>query len=126
MTVMVTAFYIDNKPHFRISYYATASTEKSVLIIGGLTPEPTSIIAEYKNESWKNIGNLAQARKNHVAISSGPVTMIVGGYPHDHGNTITELWEFDSLETQIIDLTLSRSYENPGVFLVDVGYCSKN
>ena len=41
-------------------------------------------------------------------------------------STNTELWEFDSLETQIIDPTLSSRYGLFGVFLVDVGYCSKN
>ena len=69
---------------FRISDYATASTSDSVLIIGGLTrgsPSRTSTIAEYKDGNWKNVGNLAQARYGHGAITSGSVTMVVGGYP---------------------------------------------
>ena len=68
----------------RISYYATASTIESVLIIGGLIGSPpsySSTIAEYKDGSWKNIGNLAQARHGLGAITSGSVTMVVGGYP---------------------------------------------
>ena len=72
--------------NFRISRYATASTSESVLIIGGYTSEfpYTSTIAEYKDGNWKNIGNLAQAR-HHVAITSGPITMVVGGYAIDGG-----------------------------------------
>ena len=78
---MILSFKIDDKLHFRIGFYATASTDESVLIIGGDTYGDTiSIIAEYKNGSWKNIGNLAQARDSHGAITSGSVTMILGGY----------------------------------------------
>ena len=70
---------------FRIIFYATASTSDSVLIIGGQTdssPYTTSTIAEYKDGSWKNVGNLAQARHAHGAITSGSITMVVGGYPN--------------------------------------------
>ena len=70
---------------FRISYYATASTDESVYIIGGYTdgsPDRISTIAEYKDGNWKTeIGNLAQARRMHSAITSGSTTMVVGGYP---------------------------------------------
>ena len=38
---------------------------------------------------------------------------------------ITELWELDSFESQIINPTLSTNYRNLGLFLVDIGYCSK-
>ena len=65
-------------------YYATASTDESVYIIGGYTagsPGQTSLIAEYKDGNWKNDGNLAQSRHLHGAISSGSTTMVVGGIP---------------------------------------------
>ena len=78
-------FHRKNSFHFRISWYATASTSESVLIIGGYTngsPFYTSTIAEYKDGSWKNIGNLAQARRAHGAITSGSITMVVGGIPN--------------------------------------------
>ena len=40
---------------------------------------------------------------------------------------ITELWELNSLESQIIDPTLPSShYYVPSMFLVDMGFCSKN
>ena len=72
-----------NKFNFRILNYATASTSESVLIIGGDTGTSyTSTIAEYKNGIWKNVGNLMQARYGHGAITSGSITMVVGGYPN--------------------------------------------
>ena len=68
---------------FRISYYATASTDESVYIIGGFTagsPHRITTIAEYKDGNWKTAGNLAQARYNHGAIASGYTSMVVGGF----------------------------------------------
>ena len=44
---------------------------------------PSSTIAEYKDGNWKNIGNLAQARAGHGAITSGSVTMVAGGQSND-------------------------------------------
>ena len=68
----------------QISMYATTSTEESVFVIGGFTNVSldglrTSIIAEYKDDKWNNVGNLNQARQAHGAIKSGPLTMIIGG-----------------------------------------------
>ena len=70
---------------FSISCYTTASTDESVYIIGGYTngsPSYISTIAEYKDGDWKNVGNLRQGRHRHGAITSGPTTMVVGGYPN--------------------------------------------
>ena len=40
---------------------------------------------------------------------------------------LTELWDFDSLESKIIDPKLPhRTYAHPGLFLVDMGFCSNN
>ena len=72
----------------RISYYATASTEESVYIIGGWTYDSstnnrTPIIAEYKNDEWYNVGSLNQSRHAHGAITSGSLTMVIGGSSDD-------------------------------------------
>lgn len=48
----------------------------------GGSPTRTSTIAQYKDGSWKNIGNLAQARQTHGAITSTSITIVVGGYPN--------------------------------------------
>ena len=72
--------------YFSIAYYATASTNESVFIIGGFTggsPAYTSTIAEYKDGNWEKVGDLAQRRYSHGAITSESVTMILGGYPND-------------------------------------------
>ena len=80
--IVVESLY---NPIFRIAYYATAATIDSVYIIGGGTggsPYRTSTIAEYKDNNWKAVGTLAQARYQHGAITSGSTTMVVGGYPN--------------------------------------------
>ena len=69
---------------FRIAYYATTSTDDSVYIIGGFTYDSstssrTPIIAEYKNNQWRNAGSLNQSRYAHGAITSGGLTMVIGG-----------------------------------------------
>ena len=77
-------FHGENSFIFRITEYATASTSDSVLIIGGYTnglPSRTSTIAEFSDGNWKNVGNLAQARRLHGAVTSGSIIMVVGGYP---------------------------------------------
>ena len=68
--------------NFRISGYDTVSTDDAVLVIGGTTngtPFELSIVAEYKDQRWSNIGNLARARTNHRAIKFGSNIMILGG-----------------------------------------------
>ena len=77
---------------FSISYYATTSNEKSVYIIGGFDHASsgdtrTDIIAQYKDDAWFNLGNLAQRKDAHGAIAfthfSESITMIIGGYTSD-------------------------------------------
>ena len=78
---LVHMIFFDNSI-FRIAYYATAATADSVYIIGGYTAgllRYTSTIAAYKDGNWENKGNLALARSDHGAITSGSTTMIVGG-----------------------------------------------
>ena len=52
-------------------------------VIGGNDPGASSVIAEYKNDEWFNIGNLQQARYSHGAITSGSWTMVLGGSSAD-------------------------------------------
>ena len=39
----------------------------------------TNVIVEFKNDKWEKVGNLANPRWNLGAITSGSLTMIVGG-----------------------------------------------
>ena len=37
-------------------------------------------ITEYKHGAWNHVGDLHQARRYHIAIPSGALVMIMGGY----------------------------------------------
>ena len=39
----------------------------------------TSIIAEYSNDEWFDVGNLRQPRFGHNAITFGSMTMVIAG-----------------------------------------------
>ena len=66
---------------FRISHYATASTNIAAYIIGGYDgSKQVSTIAEFKNDKWRNIGNLNEPRSSVSAIFHNGEYMIVGGY----------------------------------------------
>ena len=77
-------FLIYNNLLIRISNYASVSTQKSVLIIGGLTIYGrSSFIVEYNDDKWTVIGNLRQARNDHQAILIDSSVMIIGGDSND-------------------------------------------
>jgi len=114
----------------RISGYATASTDDSVYIISGYTngsPKRSPTIAKYSNGSWTKTGSLKKSRSGHGAITIEGMTMIIGGWDGSGSTMNTELWEFESSDTKIINPTLSDNYRfGIGLFAVDVGYCRKN
>ena len=60
-----------------IAFYSTASTSEAVYIIGG--SETKDIIAEFKNNSWRQIGTLAKGRSSHGSITLNDETMVIGG-----------------------------------------------
>ena len=65
---------------FRISHYATASTNIAAYIIGGYDgSNQVSTIAEFKNNNWQNIGNLKEPKEGLSAIFHDGEHMIVGG-----------------------------------------------
>ena len=69
----------------RISQYATASTDSAAYIIGGNTgSDRTLIIAEFKNNKWRKIGELNEPKYNLSAILHNGEYIIVGGssYPN--------------------------------------------
>ena len=60
--------------------YSTAVTDEAAYIIGGYQGSDYSpIIAEFKNEQWRKLGDLTQGRQYHGSISVGDQAMIVGG-----------------------------------------------
>ena len=65
----------------RIINYSTASTFEAAYIIGGQYSR--DVIAEFKNDAWKQLETLAKDRYRHNSISLGDETMIIGGYSSD-------------------------------------------
>ena len=61
--------------------YSTASTSEAAYIIGGQNTK--AIIAEFKNDGWRQFGTLKQGRHYHGSITLGDETMVVGGYGSD-------------------------------------------
>ena len=62
---------------FRISNYATASTDSAAYIIGG--NGYVSTIAEYKNNKWRKFGDLTKGKAYSSAIFFNGEYIIVGG-----------------------------------------------
>ena len=67
---------------FRIFCYSTASTETAAYFIGGedVGGQYFSTIAEFKDDEWRKIGDLAKARSSPSSITIGDETVILGGY----------------------------------------------
>ena len=61
-----------------ISEYSTASTSEAAYIIGGVYTE--NIIAEFKNDSWRQMGTLRKGRSSHGTIQLGDEVMVIGGW----------------------------------------------
>ena len=66
---------------FRISNYATASTDSAAYIIGGYDSldEGVSTIAQFKNNKWLKIGDLKEEKYSLSAIFHDGEYLIVGG-----------------------------------------------
>ena len=68
-----------------VSYYSTASTSEAAYIIGGEYTKDVKadIIAEFKNNAWRQLGTLTKGRYGHASISLGDETMVIGGISSD-------------------------------------------
>ena len=53
-------------------------------------PNRSSTLAQYKDGSWRNIGNMNQNRDSHKAITLGSVAMIIGGNSPNNGGVNQE------------------------------------
>ena len=58
--------------------YSTASTVDAAYIIGGDFSQ--DVIAEFRNDVWRQLGSLVQGRDSHTSISLNGETMIIGGW----------------------------------------------
>ena len=61
-----------------IAHYSIASTSEAAYIIGGYYT--TDIIAEFKNNSWRQMGTLAKGRNSQGSITLNDETMVIGGW----------------------------------------------
>ena len=62
--------------------YSSVSTSEAAYIIGG--PYSNGIIAEFKNDSWRQFGTLSKGRYVHGSIKMGNEFMVIGGYSSDN------------------------------------------
>ena len=60
-----------------VLYYSSASTSEAAYIIGGGYTQ--DIIAEFRDNSWRQIGTLAKGRFGHGSIKLNGETMVIGG-----------------------------------------------
>ena len=65
-----------------LQHYSTASTLEAVYIIGGY-PYVYDVIAEFKNDSWRQLGTLIKGREQHGSISIGTKFIVIGGTSSD-------------------------------------------
>ena len=66
-----------NNIYLRMYYYSTTQTADAAYIIGG--SYSLNVIAEYKNDQWRQIDDLNKGRYYHGSITIGTKTMIIGG-----------------------------------------------
>ena len=61
--------------------YATASTDSAAYIIGGIDDRHNLVttIAEFKENKWRKVGDLAEGRRDPSSISFGGETLVFGG-----------------------------------------------
>ena len=59
-------------------FYSTSSTSDAAYIIGGYYTR--DIIAEFKNDAWRQLGTLTKGRDGHGSIVLNDETMVIGGY----------------------------------------------
>ena len=69
----------------KIYLYSVASTNDAAFVIGGVTGSYSDVIAQFKDNAWSLYGNLQKPRNNHASITSGDMTMIIGGYASANG-----------------------------------------
>ena len=62
-------------------YYSTTSTSEAAYFIGGANTR--NVIAEFKNDAWRQLGTLTKGRYAHGSITLGAETMVIGGNSDD-------------------------------------------
>ena len=59
-------------------HYSTTSTSEAAYFFGGYGAQ--EVIAEFKNDTWRQFGTLTKGRYGHASILLADETMVIGGY----------------------------------------------
>ena len=111
----------------RMSHYSTASTLEAAYIIGGYDTQ--ELIAEFKNDAWRQLGTLTKGRYGHGSITLGAETMIIGGSRWGtwvFSDLETQIWNFTNKNHTVINLTLPRNDYGDGIglYIVPFDFCT--
>ena len=121
-----------------ISEYSATQSPDAAYIIGGRYTQ--NLVAEFKNDQWRQLDDLNKGRLSHGSITIGTQTMIVGGNAQKWGMILsycfgyedsdfflsfeTEVWELENGNNKVITPTLSYYYYGIGLYAVDFNFCS--
>ena len=127
----------------RIYGYSTASTSEAAYIIGGVytNSATANIVAEFKNDSWRQMGTLAKGRAWHGSIALENIVMVIGGYSdddrlvyfHDYFLIInffsvkeTEIWNMTNGTNKVVNPTLPNwdYVAGIGLYIVPFNFCT--
>ena len=68
------------KIYFRIYDYGVVSTTSSVIYFGGWTDQVRTMVVEYQNLKWTQLGHLASPRYGHRSIKMENKIYLFGGW----------------------------------------------
>ena len=104
------------------------SSSDTVYVIGNYVVNvyTSPLIASFKDNIWKEVGNLYLVRRNAAAILYDSQVMIVGGQSYKQPE-FTEIWKEDFSSGNTTEPILPAShYERITLLLVDEGFCEKS
>ena len=68
----------------KIYYYSVGSTAETAFVIGGFDGASYfDMVAQFKNDQWSLYGTLQKGRRLHGSVTSGSLTMVIGGDTKD-------------------------------------------
>ena len=110
-----------------MTHYSTTSTSKAAYLIGGA--QTKELIAEFKNDSWRQLGNLTKGRYKHGSITLGTEAMIIGGENDDinsFSDLETEIWNFTNENHKVINPTIPNTDYKYGIalYIVPFDFCT--
>ena len=73
--------YAESQPYFSIYFYATVTTSRGALFIGGAGNDGFEVatVACYNSSGWSRLDDLQSTRRYHRAIINGDKVYVIGG-----------------------------------------------